>query len=321
MDTFRKILVPVDLSANCQDIVPMATEFAKASNGSLIFCYVTVPPLPDAALYGQEDIDSLVLREHAEFKQIRPTDLSVEYDHLFLRGNPGPEILKAAEENDCDLVLLTSHGRTGIVRWLMGSVAEYISRNAKCAVLMFRGPRESISNSVRLPGISFPPNYSKTPFVTSAMQHTQPIHDYQLMDDVIAELKSAGCSAAPVVDGEGNCIGILTETDVQEYRNLKRRLAERDESVLDQVYETDEFGMRRASSDEFHHVKRHMKSPVVCVPADATCNQASETFDRYSQIHHLVVLGPDQKPQGIVEPNQLRELLDWNMDCQIYLHH
>jgi nucleotide-binding universal stress UspA family protein len=51
-------------------------------------------------------------------------------------GRPGPEIVAAAEEAGCDTIVLATHGRSGMARWLLGSVADYVACNARCAVLL-----------------------------------------------------------------------------------------------------------------------------------------------------------------------------------------
>lgn len=318
MQTFKKILVPIDLSENCQSLIDLATNLAKCNDARLVLCYVALPPLPDSARHSKDEMDALILQEHAEFKQLRPADLSVQYEHKFLRGNPGPEIINAAKEHECDVIILATHGRRGVTRWLMGSVAEYVVRNAECPVMTVKIPKGARRNP-KFHNDEFNRNFSKSPFVTSAMQHVDPIHEYDEMANVLVELKACRCTAAPVVDENLQCVGILTETDIKKYHELVERLEQHDQSVLDEVYETDKFGMRRRNNPEFHQVKRHMTSPVICLSTDMTCQEARNKFKDHPDIHHLIVVDQTTQPIGFVRPSDLEELEAWNLEDPIAL--
>jgi len=318
MQAFEKILVPIDLSENCQRLIDLATNLASCNAAKLLLCYVALPPLPEIAKQSQDEMDALILQEHAEFKRLRPADLSVAYEHLFLRGNPGPEIIKAVEEHGCDLIMLTTHGRTGMTRWLMGSVAEYVVRTAECPVMTVKIPPGAQRNP-EFHNDEFNRNFSKSPFVTSAMQHVDPIHDYDEMAEVLVELKASRNTAAPVINHARECVGILTATDINRYLELLDRLEQQDESVLDEVYETDKFGMRRRNNPEFYQVKKHMTSPVVCLTTDMTCQEARRKFKDNPNIHHLIVVDRKLEPIGFVRPEDLDNLEEWNLQDPIAL--
>ena len=63
----------------------------------------------------------------------------VAADSLALEGKPAETIIQAARDNDCDLIVLGSHGRTGLDRLLMGSVSQQVVTHAKCPVLVVKG--------------------------------------------------------------------------------------------------------------------------------------------------------------------------------------
>jgi nucleotide-binding universal stress UspA family protein len=71
---------------------------------------------------------------------IVPTVANVAYEHRYLTGPPVREILGLADREHIDLIVIGSHGRTGLSRLLMGSVAEGVVRNAKCLVLVVKQP-------------------------------------------------------------------------------------------------------------------------------------------------------------------------------------
>ena len=64
-------------------------------------------------------------------EQVKPTDPTVPYVHRLVMGNPADEIVRLAEEENADLIVMATHGRTGIGRVLMGSVAEAVVRRAR----------------------------------------------------------------------------------------------------------------------------------------------------------------------------------------------
>ena len=73
---------------------------------------------------------------------VLPTTPSVTYAHHCLVGSPVSELNTFAKENEIDLIVLASHGRTGLSRLLMGSVAEGVMREAPCPVLIIKQPVE-----------------------------------------------------------------------------------------------------------------------------------------------------------------------------------
>jgi nucleotide-binding universal stress UspA family protein len=72
--------------------------------------------------------------------QMVPADVRVRYRHHYLKGSPIGQIVQFAEREDSDLIIMASHGRTGLWRLLMGSVAEGVMRKAPCPVLVVKQP-------------------------------------------------------------------------------------------------------------------------------------------------------------------------------------
>jgi universal stress protein A len=67
-----------------------------------------------------------------------PTDPNVPCEHRLITGDPSTAIAKLAEEEHADLIVMGTHGRTGLTRLLMGSVAEAVVRRAPCPVLTYK---------------------------------------------------------------------------------------------------------------------------------------------------------------------------------------
>jgi nucleotide-binding universal stress UspA family protein len=70
--------------------------------------------------------------------QVRPADSTVKCQHRLLEGDPADEILKVAGVENVDMIVMGTHGATGLTRLLMGSVAENVLRKAPCPVLTVR---------------------------------------------------------------------------------------------------------------------------------------------------------------------------------------
>jgi nucleotide-binding universal stress UspA family protein len=67
--------------------------------------------------------------------EVLPTDPAVGFEHRLLIGSPATGIVHLAEKENVDMIVMPTHGRTGVLRLLMGSVAEEVVRKAKCPVL------------------------------------------------------------------------------------------------------------------------------------------------------------------------------------------
>jgi nucleotide-binding universal stress UspA family protein len=82
--------------------------------------------------------------DHAELQkmlhEIKPTDPTVSYEHRMLSGltDPADQIVQFAEKEQADMIVLGTHGRTGLRRLLLGSNAEVIIRHAPCPVLVVK---------------------------------------------------------------------------------------------------------------------------------------------------------------------------------------
>ena len=83
-------------------------------------------------------VEEVATRER--LKEVRPTVPAVAYEHHCLPGTPVNETISFADENGIDLIVMASHGRTGISRLLMGSIAEGVLRRASCPVLIVKQP-------------------------------------------------------------------------------------------------------------------------------------------------------------------------------------
>ena len=78
-----------------------------------------------------------------QLEQIRPLNPKIPVTHAFLEGDPAAEIVRCATDARADVVVIGTHGRTGVDRLMMGSVAERVMREAPCSVLVVKLPKGS----------------------------------------------------------------------------------------------------------------------------------------------------------------------------------
>jgi len=142
---FDKILVATDGSEHGERAAKVAIEIAKLSGGTVVAIYVAdtskTSHLPDDMLLFS--IRELLLKEGKEavdFAEKMAKDAGVNFESTVAEGNPGEEIIHYAEKAGMNLVVLGTVGRTGMDKFLLGSVAEKIVRNSKIPVLTV--PRE-----------------------------------------------------------------------------------------------------------------------------------------------------------------------------------
>lgn len=139
---FTKILVPTDFSPTSQLALNRAIALTEDLDAELVVLHVLDDELISTHVQAERDMILKQLQTHAlsEMKAQLPAEL-VENFHTIgavKRGDPAKAIPAYAAAHDCDLIVMGSHGRTGIGRVLLGSVADGVVRNAKCPVLIER---------------------------------------------------------------------------------------------------------------------------------------------------------------------------------------
>lgn len=134
-----KIIFPTDFST-CSDAgLKYATTLAKEHDATLVIAHVEEPPMAYGGgemYYGIPEPDTAALQKMLE--KIVPTDPSVPYEHKLVIGDPADAVVDLAKEEKAELIVMGTHGRTGLSRLLMGSVAEAVVRRAPCPVFVFK---------------------------------------------------------------------------------------------------------------------------------------------------------------------------------------
>ena len=163
---YTRILVPLDGSPRAERSVPVAAMLARASHGSVILLQVlstvgelgpVVPTSYSTTLLEEErhEVNAYLVRIAS-----LPVLSGVPTETEVLNGPPAIAILDALTTYKADVVVITSHGRTGITRWALGSVAEHVIRHATVPIVVLReqgeSPAEHIPDHEHLPRVLVP---------------------------------------------------------------------------------------------------------------------------------------------------------------------
>lgn len=147
----KNILVASDFSESSEAALQVATSLARHTAATLHIVHVREPNTMYRldSRYGDvspfPDLDML----KTTLGKILPGDADVPYKHWLLDSNDvSKEILNLAKQVDADFIVMGTHGRKGLTRLLMGSVAESIVRHAHCPVLTIKHPRPGILEPV-----------------------------------------------------------------------------------------------------------------------------------------------------------------------------
>ena len=139
---YKKILVPLDGSPNAEAVLPHAEALAKSENAELII--LRVPNIPTAEYIALDPVVASTLRKDIREEAtnyVTTTVNTLKKDNVKATGitkeGPVPDtILEVAVETHADMIAMSTHGRTGVKRWLMGSVADKIVHHAHIPIML-----------------------------------------------------------------------------------------------------------------------------------------------------------------------------------------
>jgi len=142
----KKILVPIDFSDYSKKALQYASSLAKQFNAHLSLIYVIEPVIyPADFSMGQVALPSIDVemntRAKEELENLAQKEISgLVFKTIIKTGKPFMEIIETAVEEDIDLIIIASHGHTGVEHLLFGSTADKVIRKAPCPVLTLRDP-------------------------------------------------------------------------------------------------------------------------------------------------------------------------------------
>lgn len=138
-----RILVPLDGSHRAERAIPIAAKVARATGGTVLLVRVITPPFVYGPAFvppplGIQSPDEIRFEVAAYLTQVAglPALSGIPTQTQALTGNPAEAILTAIGTLSADTIILTSHGRTGLMRWALGSVAQHLVRHANVPILV-----------------------------------------------------------------------------------------------------------------------------------------------------------------------------------------
>jgi nucleotide-binding universal stress UspA family protein len=135
------VLHPTDLSDRSEVAFRLACALARDYGARLIVIHVWSPPTPVLGEFvPQPAPEYYPAATEEKLSELRPAAPSVRVEYRLEEGEAASTILRVAEESGADLIVMGTHGRTGLRRLLMGSVAEQVLRRARCPVVTTKSP-------------------------------------------------------------------------------------------------------------------------------------------------------------------------------------
>ena len=143
---FKQILVPLDGSTRAEQALPVAARLARASSGSIVLMRVANFPMDygggytQAPLLTEQVIETELDNVDDYLKKVATSEalagISIKTEAMF--GQPLQDILAVVESRRVDLIVICSHGRTGLQRWALGSVAQALAHQSPVPLLVLR---------------------------------------------------------------------------------------------------------------------------------------------------------------------------------------
>ncbi len=147
-DLYRNIVIATDGSENTRRAISYGIEMAKLSGATVHALHIvnTQSTISESWTAGKEEIYKIMRGDGekvvSKVKEIGENS-GVEIRGVLLDGNPSDEIINFAENNNMDLIVMGTLGKTGLEKFLMGSVAEKVVRGSKVPVMVVRTGKQS----------------------------------------------------------------------------------------------------------------------------------------------------------------------------------
>ncbi len=136
------ILHPTDFSRAAESAFELACTLASQHQAKLLLVHVVSPPPPPPLPYNEAGLGTI--EEDAELaytllEEMRQAKSQIPIEYVLAEGAPAAEICRIAQETSTDLIVMGTHGRTGLTNLVMGSVAEQVLKQAPCRIMTVRG--------------------------------------------------------------------------------------------------------------------------------------------------------------------------------------
>lgn len=149
---YKRMLVPLDSSELAEVVFAYAKELAGRLHMEVILLHVYGHDERDEAALRQDYLNKAIEMVKSQASEVwansggEPGARTIEVRAVLVEGHAADEVLRYAEENGVDLILMATHGRSGVMRWAMGSVADKVLRASKVPVWLIRAgiPKEVV---------------------------------------------------------------------------------------------------------------------------------------------------------------------------------
>lgn len=154
---FRRILVPTDGSAAASAAFAPAAEFAGLFDARVVILHVEAP----VVVSSQSDLGGSIVLPPTPSREDPTTagpakrfrDLGLLVERRTVVGSPSAEILDQSHADEIDLIAMGTHGRSGLARWVLGSVAERVLRHSGLPLLLVRAPKSGAGGEKKRPEV------------------------------------------------------------------------------------------------------------------------------------------------------------------------
>jgi universal stress protein A len=138
------ILCAVDYSDSTEPAIRIATDLAQVNKSKIILLSVTDPKAPKPSM---QDMQIKRITDRLRDHDIAHKD--IEFENVNLRGNPSEVLVEYAKKHSVDLIVMGTHGRTGLAKMVVGSVSQGVMARASCPVVIVKLPAQADSKASR----------------------------------------------------------------------------------------------------------------------------------------------------------------------------
>ena len=264
---FKQILVPLDGSTLAEQALPVATRLAHASSGSIVLVRVANFPVDygggytQAPLMTEQVIETELDNVDAYLKNVATSEalagIPVKAESMF--GQPLQDILSVVESRRVDLIVICSHGRTGLKRWALGSIAQGLAHQSTVPLLVLRegGQITAVSSGATHGPICALVALDGSPFAETAIlpaanlvaQLSAPDEGILHLAHVITHVGDEALQSAK------KYIAGVTEQLQQKLRDSNLSITWsllRDKDIAGTVIDLAEYGDNKTSTDQVH---------------------------------------------------------------------
>jgi universal stress protein A len=151
MFQITRIFCPIDFSTASLKALPIAFSLARDRGASVVLFHDRPPPMVVIGEFGPiiPELSGPIEPLKSRLRELVPANHKGKIDIAIGDGDPADEILSEARRQHCDLIVMATHGRSGLGRLLLGSVAEAVLRRSPCPVLTIKPAKTESAPAVQ----------------------------------------------------------------------------------------------------------------------------------------------------------------------------